>query len=103
MALIAVTRDKGHETALGVARYVINPDGSSCNFALAVADHVAGKGLGGKLMVSLMAAAREQGLKEIEGSVLSNNHRMLKLMSDLGFSVKPDEDDHKLMRVSKLL
>ena len=56
LALIAVTRDKGHETALGVARYVINPDGSSCNFALAVADHVAGKGLGGKLMVSLMAA-----------------------------------------------
>jgi acetyltransferase len=103
MALIAVTQDKGQEAALAVARYVINPDGSSCNFALAVADSIAGKGLGGKLMVSLMAAAREQGLKEIEGNVLNNNHRMLKFMSDLGFAIQPDKEDHGLMKVSKLL
>ncbi len=38
MALIALTQDKDQETALGVARYAINPDGNSCNFALAVAD-----------------------------------------------------------------
>lgn len=103
MALVALTGDKDHDTALGVARYAINPDGDSCNFALAVADNVAGKGLGGKLMISLMGAAREQGLKEIEGSVLNNNHRMLNLMRDLGFALKTDEDDHRLMRVSKLL
>lgn len=103
MALIAVTQDKGHEAALGVARYVINPDGRSCNFALAVADNIAGKGLGGKLMVSLMAAAREQGLKEIEGSVLNNNHRMLQFMVDLGFAIEPDKEDHGLMKVSKVL
>ena len=81
----------------------INPDGNSCNFALAVADNIAEKGLGGKLMISLMGAAREQGLKEIEGSVLNNNHRMLNLMRDLGFALKTDEDDHRLMRVSKSL
>ena len=49
-----------------------------------------------------MGAAREQGLKEIEGSVLNNNHRMLNLMRDLGFALKTDEDDHRLM-VSKSL
>jgi acetyltransferase len=103
MALIAVTQDKGQEAALAVARYAINPDGTSCNFALAVADSIAGKGLGGKLMVSLMAAAREQGLKEMEGNVLNNNHRMLKFMSDLGFAIQPDKEDHGLMKVSKLL
>ena len=103
MALIALTGDKDHDTALGVARYAINPDGNSCNFALAVADNIAGKGLGGKLMISLMGAAREQGLKEIEGSVLNNNHCMLNLMRDLGFALKTDEDDHRLMRVSKSL
>lgn len=103
MALIAVTRDKDQEIALGVARYVINPDGNSCNFALAVADDVAGKGLGTKLMVSLMRAAQEQGLKEIEGSVLTNNHRMLDLMNGLGFAIKRAEDDHGLTKVSKLL
>ena len=54
-------------------------------------------------MVSLMAAAREQGLKEIEGSVLHNNHGMLKLMTDLGFSVRPAKNDPQLRKVSKLL
>ncbi len=98
MALVALTRDKDRdqdqETALGVARYVINPDGNSCNFALAVADNVRGKGLGRKLMTSLMEAARAQGLKEIEGLVLSNNDRMLGLMHRLGFSIKSAEDNH---------
>jgi len=103
MALIALTQDKKQETALGVARYVINPDATSCNFALAVADNIAGKGLGGKLMTSLMRAAREQGLKEIEGSVLNTNHRMLNLMNDMGFVIKPAEDNHGLMKVSKSL
>ncbi len=50
-----------------------------------------------------MAAARERGLKEIEGSVLHSNHRMLKLMTDLGFSVRTAEDDPQLRTVSKLL
>jgi acetyltransferase len=103
MALIALAQDKKQETVLGLARYAINPDGNSCNFALAVADNVAGKGLGGKLMISLMRAAREQGLKEIEGSVLNNNYRMLDLMKGLGFVIKPAEDDHGLMKVSKPL
>ncbi|SFH57168.1 acetyltransferase [Nitrosospira sp. Nsp14] len=107
MALVALTpdkdRDQDRETALGVARYVINPDGNSCNFALAVADNVRGKGLGRKLMTSLMEAARAQGLKEIEGLVLSNNDRMLGLMHRLGFSIKSAEDNHGLMKVSKPL
>jgi acetyltransferase len=103
MALIALAQDKKQETALGVARYGINPDGNSCSFALAVAESIAGKGLGGKLMVSLMRAAREQGLKEIEGSVLNTNHRMLELMNGLGFVIKPAEDNHGLMKVSKPL
>lgn len=103
MALIAIAQDKDQEIALGVARYSINPDGNSCNFALAVADYVAGKRLGRKLMTSLMEAAREQGLKEIEGIVLNNNHRMLGLMNRLGFTIKPVEGDHGLMKVSKQL
>ncbi len=54
MALIAVTVEHGKEIELGVARYAINPDGESCEFALVVADAFHGKGLGQKLMVSLM-------------------------------------------------
>ncbi|HEX8873479.1 MAG TPA: GNAT family N-acetyltransferase, partial [Nitrosospira sp.] len=103
IALIAVTQEKGREVALGVARYTINPDGNSCDFALAIADNITGKGLGQKLMISLMEAAREQGLKEIGGSVLHNNHRMLKLMNRLGFTIRGSGDNENTMKVSKLL
>lgn len=103
MALIAVTQEQGQEIELGVARYAINPDGDSCEFALVVSDNITGKGLGQKLMVSLMEAARSKGLKTIEGEVLSNNHNRLKLMSRLGFSSKTSEEDQGIMKVSKTL
>ena len=102
MALIAVTQEQDKEIALGVARYAINPDGTSCKFALVVADNVTGKGLGQKLLISLMEAAREQGLKIIEGEVLHNNHNMLKLMNRLGFSTETTEDQ-RIMKVTKRL
>lgn len=100
MALIAVTLDHGKEIEIGVARYAINPDADSCEFALVIADNMQGKGLGQKLMVALMDAAREKGLSLIEGEVLNNNHNMLKLMKRLGFSVNVSEEDQSVMKVS---
>ncbi|MDD5058989.1 MAG: bifunctional acetate--CoA ligase family protein/GNAT family N-acetyltransferase [Sideroxydans sp.] len=103
LALIAVTEGQGREVELGVTRFAINPDGETCEFALVVADNMRGKGLGQKLMVSLMEAARAKGLSVIEGEVLSNNHSMLKLMTRLGFTIKPSEEDGAIMKVSKSL
>ena len=103
LALIAVTQDHEKEIQLGVARYAINPDGKTCEFALVVADNITGKGLGQKLMVSLMEAARSKGLEVIEGEVLSHNHNMLKLMSRLGFTARHSADDVGIMKVNKSL
>ena len=103
MALIAVTTVHNKEIELGVARFNINPDGDSCEFALVIADSIQGKGLGQKLMVALMEAARAKGLSIIEGEVLSNNHNMLKLMSRLGFISKISEEDQGIIKVSKPL
>jgi acetyltransferase len=103
MALIAVTLVQDREIELGVARYAINPDGDTCEFALVVTDSFQGKGLGQKLMAVLMEAARSNGLSEIEGEVLSNNHNMLKLMMRLGFAIKTSEDDQSVMKVSRAL
>jgi acetyltransferase len=103
MALIAVTLVQNKEIEIGVARYAINPDGDSCEFALVIADNVQGKGLGQKLMVALMEAARSNGLSVIEGEVLSNNHNMFKLMTRLGFTIKTSEEDQSIMKVSKEL
>jgi acetyltransferase len=103
LALIATAADGDHEIELGVARYAINPDGETCEFALVVADNIQGKGLGQKLMVALMEAARDKGLSVIEGEVLSSNHKMLRLMTRLGYAIKASEEDPSVMKVSKPL
>ncbi len=108
IALIAVaethTRKTGkREIELGVARYAMNPDGESCEFAIVIADEMHGKGLGSKLMTALMDAARQRGLKTIQGEVLSQNAHMLSLMKKLGFSIKTSQDDDSIKIVSKQL
>ena len=108
MALVAVVKNRQvdedgmvHETEriVGVSRYVTNPDLASCEFALVVADDFSGKGMGSRLMLSIMDAARDKGLATIEGLVLANNPDMLKLMRNLGFSIKayPDDPEFKLV------
>ncbi len=84
---------------VGVSRYITNPDRSTCEFSLVVADDFKGRGLGSRLMLSIMDFAREKGLTEIEGLVLANNPNMLKLMKGLGFAVKsfPEDPDFKLV------
>ena len=108
MALVAIHRERvadaqGEVTVkkriVGVSRYITNPDKTSCEFSLVVADDFNGKGLGSRLMLSIMEEARDKGLDEIEGLVLANNPGMLKLMKGLGFTVKPfpDDPDFKLV------
>lgn len=103
MAIIAVTQQEGRELQIGVARYVMNPDGESVEFALVVADEWQNRGLGSRLMLSLFDAARLRGFKIIEGDVLHNNRGMLKLMASLGFTVAPSPDDPTIRRVIKML
>jgi acetyltransferase len=86
------------EQIIGVSRYITNPDQTTCEFSLVVADAYGGQGLGSRLMLSIMDVARSKGLAEIEGLVLANNDGMLRLMRSLGFHVKafPEDADFKL-------
>ena len=65
-----------------------------------MADDFGGQGIGSRLMTSIMEVARDKGLSEIDGLVLSKNPSMLKLMRNLGFSVESmvDDTDFKLVR-----
>ncbi|MGH8761022.1 MAG: GNAT family N-acetyltransferase, partial [Burkholderiales bacterium] len=103
MALIAVISENGRETEIGVARYAINPDGTSCEFAIVVADAWQRKGIGSKLMHSLMDAAGSRGLETMEGWVLAGNTRMLALMDALGFTIDASAGDPSLRHVVKNL
>ena len=86
-----------------MSRYITNPDRSSCEFSLVVADDFKGQGLGSRLMDSIMDVARDKGLAEIDGLVLANNAGMIKLMRSLGFSVKPFAEDRDFVIVSHAL
>lgn len=99
MALIALTTSDGAEEEIGVARYVINPDQESCEFALVVSDRWQRKGIGYQLLERLMEVARDRGLASMQGEVLSDNVKMLDLVKTLGFSVSRHPEDYGVMRV----
>lgn len=102
MSLIAVAQVEGsEEEELGLARYVPNPDKRSCEFLLVVSDKWRGQGLGHALLTSLSDAARTRGYEVMNGEVLANNIKMLKLLESLGFQIKDieDEDDIKLAQL----
>ena len=103
MALLALTEIDGKEVELGVARYAINPDAESCEFALVVDDRWQKQGIGHKLMDVLMDVARSKGLKMMEGEVLKTNRPMLKLVEALGFRVEVHPEDDTVRKVSRAL
>jgi len=103
VALVATVQQDGREELVGVARYVVDPSGSSCEFAAAVQDAWQGSGVAGILMNELIGVARRRGLKTMEGIVLANNARMLKFTRQLGFSVHHDAEDRSIVRVLREL
>ena len=102
MALCAVVEEESisdsgekltKEKIIGVSRCITNPDQTSCEFSLVVDGAYGGQGVGTRLMLSIMDVAREKGLREIIGLVLTQNNGMLKLMRSLGFEVKAYAED----------
>jgi acetyltransferase len=87
MALIAVATKDGHEEEVGVTRYITNPDGSSCEFAIVVAAKWQMHGLGRYLMTQLIEIARSRGLATMGGHILAANQPMLALAASLGFVI----------------
>ena len=99
MALIAVRQLDGVEDQIGVARYATNPDKTSCEFALVVSDKWQSKGIAYRLMQNLMEVARGRELEVMEGQVLSDNKKMLELMTSLDFEISVDPEDSSIKHV----
>ena len=102
IALLAVTAE-APETELGVARFSVNPDRKSCEFAIVLADRVTGRGLGQRLLTALIEVARGRGLRRIGGEVLASNHAMLRLAQTLGFRVEPVAGSPDVVAISLML
>ncbi len=103
LALVAVINESQQEVEIGVARYGMNPDGESCEFAIVISDQWQQKGIGIRLMTCLMAAAKAKGFKVMQGEVLATNTAMLKLTGNLGFIPQRRKDDPSIIVVVKTL
>jgi acetyltransferase len=103
MAFIAIVTTNEGEREIGVSRYVMQPDGTSAEFALVVADEWHEHGVGTRLMQALFDAARARGLATLDGEILRSNGPMLHLVTSLGFATNEREGDVNAVRVTKVL
>lgn len=90
LALIATTRVQGRERQIGVARYVKESSPGDAEFAIVLSDDWQGRGLGAKLLMTLVVAARSHGVRRLVGTTLSANGAMLALGRKLGFRAASD-------------
>jgi len=99
MAFVATVQRDGAEVEVGVCRYITNPDATSCEYAIVIADDWQGRGLGRRMMGELIAVARRRGLQWMIGHVFSGNRAMLDLCHRLGFAIEDSDDDPQVKRV----
>ena len=92
MAFVALRHDVGEKREIGVSRFCLSEDGSSCECAVTVADEWQGRGLGHLLMRHLIEVARQRGIKRMFSIDLAANEQMRDLAASLGFERKVDHD-----------
>lgn len=69
----------------GVARLCADPEGETAEFAVMVRSDQQGRGLGGRLLQTLLDYAGRRGLAQIWGDTERENGRMIELARSLGF------------------
>ncbi|TAN27257.1 MAG: GNAT family N-acetyltransferase [Castellaniella sp.] len=87
------------ERIVGFAHCLRNADGLGAEYALVIEDDWQRRGLGARLMRSLIEVVRRQQLAYIEGIVLASNRPMLGLMASLGFRNDPEPFDPDMRRL----
>ncbi|HEX5091123.1 MAG TPA: GNAT family N-acetyltransferase [Burkholderiales bacterium] len=97
---VALAAFEGREL-VGEARYVRAGEGAE--FALAVADAWRRRGVGKRLFDTLLARARADGLKRLDGDVLAWNQAMLGFVEQQGFRVRHHPGDARLVRIELAL
>ena len=77
MAFAVTKVSDGVEQFVGVARYVVDAATQSAEVALVLADAWQGRGLGRRLLATLLEHAQIAGVREAVGLVLATNKAML--------------------------
>ena len=92
IAIHAQIEKDGKDLIIGGFRLVAEPDPGTAQFAILVRDDYQKMGIGRQLMHVMIDIAREKGLKEIFGIVLSENKKMLALCRSMGFTTNREPE-----------
>ena len=87
---IAIVAQLNHNGApiIGVGRVIAEPDGTSGEFAVLVADQWQLKGLGSMLMDYIITVARNMRLRRIFATILPDNVKMITLSKKKGLKIE---------------
>jgi acetyltransferase len=91
MAFVAVAAETGE--LLGVSRLVADPDYTRAEYGVLVRSDLKSKGLGWRLMQTLIRYAQHEKLEELYGEVLASNTTMLRMCDEMGFHIEAEGDD----------
>jgi acetyltransferase len=89
MAFVAVAPEGGE--ILGVARACTDHAGANAEIAVLVRSDLKGQGLGTLLMRKLIQYCGNRGMRQLWGSVMTDNIPMMRLCRKLGFRVQGTE------------
>jgi RimJ/RimL family protein N-acetyltransferase len=98
VTLLALAPIKGEEIAVGMAQYAGSPHRGHGEFAIVVADDWQGMGIATRLINQIVCVSRKAGVTRLEGEVLAENQRMLRLARGLGFRIEQAPDNPMSLR-----
>ena len=93
MAIVAEVREGERRRLIGIGRLIIETDFKKGEFAVVVHDDYQHRGLGYKLVDTVIGIGQEKGLEKIYGLVLTDNQAMLRICEELGFHRRDSSDD----------
>ncbi len=103
MAIVATIVINSIEQQIGVARYVRDKDLSTAEFAIVIADPWQGRGLGKRLLQTLIDCAERSGITVLGGLTLAGNRGMLALAHALGFKISMIAGDGTVRQLTRSL
>lgn len=101
MAFAVTSVIDGVEQFVAVGRYVVDVATAGAEVALVIADVWQGRGLGRRLLATLIEHAQSARVQQIVGVVLATNEAMLRLARSMGFSVNAEPGDATVLRIRR--
>jgi GNAT superfamily N-acetyltransferase len=83
-AVVACLGSEGDAPIIGIGSYDESRPGVA-EIAFTVDDRYQGRGLGGHLLAWIIEAAEARGFERLHGEILTDNGRMLRLVSGSGY------------------